>query len=140
MSRHIPARLREQVRADAGGRCAYCQSSEQLMGVTFEIDHIIPQSAGGETISENLCLSCPTCNRHKARRLSAPDPVTGDRVSLFHPREQTWHEHFRWSDDGSHVIGHTPAGRATVEALHMNRTVIVRLRLYWVALGLHPPV
>ena len=46
MSRHIPARLREQVRVDAGGRCAYCQSSEQLMGVTFEIDHIIPQSAG----------------------------------------------------------------------------------------------
>ena len=68
MSRRIPASLREQALARAGGRCAYCQSAEVLLGVSFEVDHIIPQSAGGETSIDNLCLSCPTCNRHKAAR------------------------------------------------------------------------
>ncbi len=42
MSSYVPARLREQVFAEAGGRCAYCRSSAELMGVTFELEHIIP--------------------------------------------------------------------------------------------------
>lgn len=139
MSPYIPARLREQVLADVGGLCAYCRSSEELMGVAFEIDHIIPKSAGGETSPENLCLSCPTCNRHKATRLTAQDPVSGEEVPLYHPVRQTWGEHFVWSDDGARVLGLTPVGRATVEALRMNRLAIVRLRRHWAVLGLHPP-
>ncbi len=68
MSQRIPASLREQALAMAGGRCAYCQSAEVLLGVSFEGDHIIPLSAGGETSIDNLCLSSPTCNRHKTTR------------------------------------------------------------------------
>jgi 5-methylcytosine-specific restriction endonuclease McrA len=67
---HIPQALRQAVLGTAQGRCAYCLSPEQMMGVAFEVDHIIPRSAGGRTQLDNLCLSCPTCNRHKARRLS----------------------------------------------------------------------
>ena len=139
MSAYISARLREQVIDTAGGRCAYCQSRQDLMGVTFEVDHIVPESAGGRTSLENLCLSCPTCNRHKARRLTAKDPVSGDVVPLFHPLKQAWAEHFTWSSDGTKVIGLTSVSRATAEALLMNRPTIVQLRGYWVALGLHPP-
>lgn len=54
MTSYISVELRERVRNSAGGRCAYCQSREELMGVTFEIDHIIPQSAGGATSFDNL--------------------------------------------------------------------------------------
>jgi hypothetical protein len=139
MSPYIPTWLREQVLANAGGRCAYCRSSEQLLGVIFEIDHIIPRSVGGQTSADNLCLSCSTCNRYKAARLTAQDPVSGDEFSLFHPLRQTWSEHFAWSDDGTQIVGLTPEGRATVEALRMNRPAIVQLRRYWVALDLHPP-
>jgi hypothetical protein len=135
----MPAPLREQVRARAGGRCAYCQSSEELMGITFEVDHIVPRSAGGLTNLDNLCLSCPTCNRFKASRLTAQDPVGRSSVPLFHPLQQVWAEHFRWSTEGVQVIGLTSVGRATVDALRMNRAAIVQLRYYWVALGLHPP-
>jgi 5-methylcytosine-specific restriction endonuclease McrA len=60
------------------------------MGVTFEIDHIVPRSAGGETRAKNLCLSCPPCNRHKAARLGARDPKSGEEVSLYHPNNQAW--------------------------------------------------
>jgi len=135
----IPARLRRQVVMAAQGRCAYCRSSEALMGVTFEIDHILPEAAGGETTADNLCLCCPVCNRHKADRLTAHDSSTSQEVLLFHPNHQVWSEHFTWSEDGSHVVGLTAAGRATVEALHMNRSQMAELRRYWAETGRHPP-
>ncbi len=138
-SPRIPDELRRSVLDTAAGRCAYCRSAEALMGVTFEIEHIIPRSAGGETKADNLCLSCPTCNRHKAARLTVRDPESGEEVSLFHPHHQVWSDHFTWSADGARVIGLTTVGRATTAALRMNRPQIVLLRRYWAALGLHPP-
>lgn len=140
MSFSIPANLRRQVRNDAQGRCAYCLSSESMMGVTFELEHIIPLSAGGKAVFQNLCLSCPACNRYKGARLRAVDPITGIDVSLFHPRNQIWADHFRWEEGGVRIVGVTPAGRATVQALRMNRPIIVQLRRYWLALALHPPI
>lgn len=139
MSPRVSGHLREQVLLAAGGLCAYCRTAEDLTGVTFEVDHIVPESAGGLTSLENLCLSCPSCNRFKASRLIAQDPKDGTAVPLFHPTRQVWGQHFAWSDDGREIVGLTPIGRATIEALQMNRRVIVQLRGYWVALGLHPP-
>lgn len=140
MSQRIPAALRERVLAEARGRCAYCRSAEALLGVTFEIDHIVPQSAGGETSADNLCLSCPTCNRYKAARQTALDPLSGENTFLYQPLMQRWSDHFAWSDDGAVIIGLTSAGRATIAALRMNRPVLMQMRHYWVTLGLHPPV
>ncbi|MCP4942732.1 MAG: HNH endonuclease [Planctomycetaceae bacterium] len=139
MSVYIPVALRKQVLANAGGYCAYCHSAQKLLAVTFEIEHIIPRSAGGQTSESNLCLSCPTCNRHKSNRLTAKDPASGLDVPLFHPLEQNWHEHFKWNDDKNRLIGLTPTGRATIESLRINRSALVTLRGYWVALNLHPP-
>jgi hypothetical protein len=109
------------------------------MGVTFEVDHIVPRSAGGKTSLGNLCLSCPTCNRHKAARTHAEDPATGERAPLFHPVRDLWEDHFEWSEGATIITGRTLVGRATVHALHMNRPVMVELRRYWAATGLHPP-
>ncbi len=92
-------------------RCAYCLSPEQMMGVAFEIDHIIPSSAGGRAKFDNLCLSCPTCNRHKAKRLSARDPLSRRIVTLFHPRRDIWSDHFAWSADRARILGLTPKVR-----------------------------
>ncbi|GAK60790.1 HNH endonuclease domain protein [Candidatus Vecturithrix granuli] len=120
MSTYIPASLRQQILSLDARRCAYCQSPQALMGVTFEIEHIIPISAGGSTSLENLCLSCPTCNRYKATRIAAQDPESHIEVSLFHPRRQNWTTHFAWSSDMTRVIGLTPNGRATIELFHIN--------------------
>lgn len=138
MNIDIPATIRGQVRETAKGRCAYCRTPEALTVTTFEIDHIVPASRGGATVLENLCLSCPACNRHKSARQSAPDPKTGQTVPLFHPRQQDWATHFAWSDDATRIIGLTPTGRATVEALQMNRPRMVRLRRLWLQMGKHP--
>lgn len=131
----IPASLRRAVIDSAQGRCAYCHSPEKLMGVSFEVDHIIPSSAGGKTIADNLCLSCPTCNRHKAARISVPEPLTGGLSPLFNPNRDSWPDHFAWSEDGSVITGVTPTGRATVEALLFNRSPMILLRQYWRATG-----
>jgi hypothetical protein len=57
---------------------------------------------------------------------------------LFHPRQQRWYEHFAWSQDGTRIIGLTPCGRATVEALQLNRMTVVAARGLWVIFGQHP--
>jgi hypothetical protein len=131
----IPQPLRHAVLAAAQGRCAYCLSPEQMMGVTFEIDHIIPSGAGGRTQFNNLCLSCPTCNRHKAKRLSARDSLSGRLVTLFHPHRDLWSQHFAWSADRAHILGLTATGRATADALRFNRPAMILLRHYWRATG-----
>jgi len=129
----IPANLRRKVVEAADGRCAYCRNLEMLMGVEFEVDHIIPRSAGGKTTAGNLCLSCPSCNRHKANRITGTDPTSNQSASLFHPHQDKWSDHFARSDDGTRILGLTPTGRATVEALRFNRPAMVTLRRYWVA-------
>ncbi len=76
--------------------------------------------------------------RHKYAKTEAPDPVTGKSVPLFHPRRQQWTNHFAWSKDYTLVIGQTPTGRATVEALQLNRDGNVNLRRLLYAAGVHP--
>ncbi len=58
---------------------------------------------------------------------------------LYHSVRQPWDDHFVWSDEGAILVGLTPAGRATIALLRMNRPVLVQMPRYWGALGLHPP-
>jgi hypothetical protein len=139
MSLYVPTKLQQQIRRQFKDCCAYCQTAEALIATTFEIEHITPQSAGGLTIRINLCLACPHCNRHKATRQSFVDPETQQRVPLFHPQQQVWQEHFAWDEKFSTVIGLTATGRATLEALEINRPALVRLRILWHKFGEHPP-
>lgn len=135
----ISAEIYTQVAARSQYRCGYCQSQQRLMGVALTVDHLIPQSLGGATEPANLCLACWDCNLAKSDRTTAPDPQTGETVRLFHPIQQIWDEHFRWSESALHIIGLTPVGRATVIALRLNRPQLVESRRYWAMVGWHPP-
>lgn len=77
MSLYIAAELRRRVRKHFADCCAYCRTAEWLTVVTFEIEHIVPISAGGSTEFDNLCFAYPMCNRHKADRTAGLDPTTG---------------------------------------------------------------
>jgi len=134
----IPPRLRRQVIERARGVCEYCKNQQELMVEEFEVDHIYPEALGGPTTLDNLALACPHCNSKKFTKIRAIDPLTGRRVALFNPRRQHWNQHFKWSGDFSEIIGKTLCGRATIEALQMNRPRTVRIRSLWRALGLHP--
>jgi hypothetical protein len=134
----VAEELSRTVRARAGGRCQYCLMHESFQGATFHIEHIIPQGKGGRSELENLALACPGCNLHKASSLTAPDPVTGGHVRLFHPILQRWSEHFRFYS--YQIEGLTAEGRATVEALNLNHPRRRRIREVEEAFGLYPPV
>ena len=135
----VSAVLRRLVIERARGCCEYCLSQASFSTQPFSVEHILPLDKGGLTESENLALSCQGCNNHKYNKTEGIDPVTRQRVSLYHPRQQAWSEHFAWNDDYSLIIGITPTGRATVETLHVNRAGIVNLRRVLYAVRQHPP-
>lgn len=72
----------------------------------------MPVSRGGGSSLENLAFACSGCNGHKYNKVTAPDPVDGKEVSLFHPRQQRWSDHFGWNEDYTHIVGLTATGRA----------------------------
>jgi HNH endonuclease len=103
------------------------------------VEDIIPRSQGGKTNLDNLALSCQGCNNHKYNKTEAKDLLSSNIVSLYHPRQQRWSEHFGWNEDFTLVIGLTPTARATVETLQLNREGVVNLRRVLYAMGEHPP-
>lgn len=105
----------------------------------MQIDHLLPEAAGGETREDNLWLACAPCNAFKGAYVDAVDPVTQLRVPLFNPRMQSWADHFAWSKDGSWILGLTTIGRASEALLKLNRPSLVYSRLRWASVGWHPP-
>ena len=84
----ISKALRARIISVADGRCEYCLALQELTLATFHLDHILPRSAGGKTVFENLCFSCPLCNQFKQGLWRARDPETGRWVRLFgYPRK-----------------------------------------------------
>ncbi|HLZ51372.1 MAG TPA: HNH endonuclease signature motif containing protein [Candidatus Acidoferrum sp.] len=129
--------LSRAVRSRAHGRCQYCLMHESLQGATFHVEHVIPQSKGGESTLENLALACPGCNLHKTDKTTAADPPTGEQVALFHPLRHLWSEHFQFK--GYEIEGRTPVGRATVAMLDLNHSRRLRVRQVEETFGLYPP-
>ena len=133
----IPSSLRQLVIQRADDRCEYCGISQAGQVATFHIDHIVPSVAGGTTSAENLALACVSCSLRKGARQRIEDPSTGQEVTVFHPRQQQWKEHFSWS--GVEVVGLTATGRATVSALDLNRPTMIAIRAEEELLVRHPP-
>ncbi len=131
--------MRRAVIARSRGLCEYCRSRADHSTGSFAVEHIVSVARGGSNALDNLALACSGCNGHKYDKAEALDPTTKQIVLLFHPRRQEWNEHFEWSEDYTNVIGVTATGRATVNALQMNRTGLVNLRRALYILGKHPP-
>jgi hypothetical protein len=58
--------------------------------------------------------------------LTGIDPLTGDVVTLFHPRRDRWFDHFIY--EAQFVVGITPIGRTTLSLLEMNDPKLSRVR------------
>jgi len=95
----ISKSLRNQVIDRAHGLCEYCQTA-MIIVVSMEIDHIVPEVDGGQTIAINLCLTCRDCNSFKQSFQTGIDPESGNTFPLFNPRIQIWNGHFQWSEGG----------------------------------------
>lgn len=130
--------LRQQVEQRAYYCCEYCCSQARFSTQTFALEHIIPRSQNGETSLENLALACQGCNNFKYNKTEAKDPITHKLVPLFHPRQHLWQEHFTWDEQFEIIIGISATGRATVEALKLNRQELINLLRLLFAAGEHP--
>lgn len=133
----ISPSLRAAVETRANHRCEYCKLSQLGQEATYHVDHVIPRSAGGGSEFDNLALACVSCSLRKWANQSAEDPDTGEVVPLFNPRTQLWQQHFDWH--GELVVPLTSVARATIQALHLNRPLIVAIRKEETARGRHPP-
>jgi HNH endonuclease len=122
----------------ARGCCEYCRSQARFSPDPFSVEHIVPRSRGGTSDLANFALACQGCNNRKYTGIEAIDPITGEAVPLYHPRQQRWADHFAWNQEYTLVLGLTPTGRATVERLQLNRVGVVNLRRTLRAVGEHP--
>ena len=127
---------RSEVARRAHYCCEYCHYPEAASSTPLEVDHIIPEAKGGITTLDNLALCCRSCNLHKYVKIDAADPITGETISLFNPRDQHWREHFTLDSDTGAIQGVTPAGRATEKALVLNSPHAVATRRLLIQLGL----
>lgn len=128
---------REFITARAGGRCEYCQMHQSLQGATFHIEHVVPRAKGGTNDSGNLALACPSCNLHKAHRVSTQPSSSTTVVAFFNPRSDAWAEHFEWDDYT--LLGKTEVGRVTIQALDLNHERRIKIRQAEQLFGLFPP-
>jgi len=133
---YIPTDLRRLIRDRSGGCCEYCRLPESGGTVSFHIEHIIAESHGGLTDQSNLALSCPVCNHHKGPNIAAADPDTGEPTFLYHPRRNTWDQHFVL--EGAVIEPLSPEGRATAFVLHFNDQPRVEQREVLIALEKYP--
>ncbi len=118
--------LQRAVRERAKHRCEYCHFPEAFAEAPFHIDHVIARQHGGSNDLGNRALACCFCNRFKGPNLSGLDPASNQVVRLFQPREDAWSEHFAWN--GPVLVGLTSTGRATIQALRLNRADAVAVR------------
>ena len=94
--------------------------------VSHHVEHIMARQHGGDDSEENFALACDRCNAYKGPNLTTISEDSGQTVDLFHPRRQTWSEHFEVSN--GKIVGKTEVGRGTLRLLQMNAARRVELR------------
>lgn len=57
--------LRDRI-LESAGKCDWCAVS--ILQQSFELDHLIALSKGGNNTADNLVVACPDCNRSKASK------------------------------------------------------------------------
>ena len=117
---YISVALRQLVRDRAQNACEYCLIPEIAVLVPHEVDHVIAEKHGGQTIADNLALACTLCNKYKGSDLASIDPDNGEIVRLYRPNRDLWTEHFRLN--AGEVSPLTAIGRVTVRLLQLNRS------------------
>src|SRR5438309_5939281 len=113
-----------------------CKDQQELTASMHQVDHVIAEKHGGQTVLENLALSCTVCHRRKGSASSSRDPATGALVPLFNPRTQRWAAHCRLH--GEHIRGVTAEGRTTVVFLQLHAIERLVERTAFLRTGRYP--
>ncbi len=118
--------LRQFVRTRALEKCEYCRFPEAHAFNPFQVDHIIAEKHGGLLVEINLAWSCFYCNTYKGPNIASWYALRDEVVRLYHPRKDTWRDHFQWH--GVVLEGRTPIGSVTIEVLRINHIDAIAVR------------
>ena len=121
----MDAATEQFVRTRARECCEYCHIPQRADPVEFEFDHIIPRKHRADD-PENRRAGLLRVQSAKRTDVAGIDPETEQVVRLFHPRRDSWVEHFEWS--GATLVGLTAIGRTTIEVLEINLPHRIALR------------
>jgi len=129
----VPKATRDLVKSRAKHRCEYCRipEAEFVAAVGFQVEHVTPRKilrARGLQLFDPkyLAFSCPRCNSFKGTQTHGTDPQSRLQCPLYDPRSQRWHHEFLPMPSG-HILGKTPVGRTTKDALKLNTLADVLL-------------
>jgi hypothetical protein len=136
---YISLSLKNLVLSRSKGYCEYCKCPSDFSTEPFSIEHIVPRSKDGLDELDNLAYACIGCNIYKSDKTEFLDVVSQAISPLFNPRIMDWDGHFIWDESLTSMIGKTAIGRATIEALRLNRRPLKNLRRALIAIGEHPP-
>lgn len=129
--------MRRLVAQRAAYRCEYCLLHEDDSYSPHQIDHIISRKHGGASASDNLAYACLRCNTWKGSDVGSLDFETGAFVSFFHPRRQSWDDHFVLR--GAVIEPLTAEGKVTARLLKLNLDKRVVERQLLATVGRYPP-
>lgn len=136
MTSYVPVDLRRWVESRARGACEYCLIDESNTFLGCQVDHVISEKHGGETVSENLCIACTVCNRAKGSDIASLIG-NGTLVRLFNPRVDRWSDHFRLEEDT--IVPLTQIGEVTATLLNFNDLERILERAELISKGRYPP-
>lgn len=125
------SKYRQVLRKDFCFSCAYCAIAEcEAAGITFEIEHYLPQSRYPELANEygNLMWSCEHCN---SRKRSHPTEAACSRGCRFYrPDFDDPETHFETRAANHRFIDSRTAdvGEYTIQQLDLNRRSLRELR------------
>lgn len=137
--RYVSPKKKRFVLERSDRKCEYCLCLIDFIPDPYTIEHIISLGQGGTNDIDNLAIACFGCNLYKQDKITAIDPLTDTKVSLYNPRIDKWKTHFSWNEDFTEIIGLTPIGRASVIQLKLNRTGLINIRKLLIMYGEHPP-
>ena len=137
MSSYVPAPLRQLVAARAQHLCEYCLIHEEDTFLGCQVEHIISEKHGGETIAENLAYACVFCNRFKGSDIGSIARRTGVLTPFYNPRRDRWHEHFSLRE--VHIEPLSDIGQVTASILEFNHPDRLTEREALKRVGRFPP-
>ncbi|MEL7072200.1 MAG: HNH endonuclease [Cyanobacteria bacterium J06581_3] len=131
---YVSATLRRTVEERAHDCCEYCLQPGIFSFSAHQIDHVIAEKHGGQTVKDNLALACKLCNTLKGSDIASVDPQTQKITRLYQPRKDHWQTHFQYRN--GKLVPLTAIARTTVWLLQLNRSNRLQERPLWIASGL----
>ena len=117
----------QQIRRRFEFRCGYCGVTEVDTGGELTVDHFQPVSAGGGEDDDNLIYACWRCNGYKSDFW----PVASrHEYRILHPLRDDVAAHIREDPETGRLEPLTETGRAHIELLHLNRSLLIAHRLH----------